>query len=80
MNTNWTSPVWLDWAIRGNSSNPGDTPSCKQAAKTGQYACASAHSDCVNSTNGPGYNCKCSKGYEGNAYVIDGCTSKFPCF
>ncbi|XP_044436064.1 wall-associated receptor kinase 2-like [Triticum aestivum] len=75
MNTNRTMPVWLDWAIRVNDSISDDILSCKQAAKTGQDACASAHSGCVNSTNGPGYNCKCSKGYEGNAYVVDGCTS-----
>ncbi|VAH00429.1 unnamed protein product [Triticum turgidum subsp. durum] len=75
MNTHQIMPVWLDWAIRVNDSISEDILSCKQAAKTGQDACASAHSDCVNSTNGPGYNCKCSKGYEGNAYVDDGCIS-----
>ncbi|XBJ21721.1 hypothetical protein VPH35_000227 [Triticum aestivum] len=88
MNTNQIMPVWLDWAIRVNDSISEDILSCKQAAKTGQYACASAHSDCVNSTNGPGYNCKCSKGYEGNAYVDDGCINidecadpaKYPCY
>ncbi|XP_048565392.1 wall-associated receptor kinase 2-like [Triticum urartu] len=82
MDTNRTSPVWLDWAIRG------DVLSCTQAAKTGQSACVSAHSDCVDSTNGPGYNCKCSKGYDGNAYLADGCTNidecahpvKYPCY
>nr|XP_045086272.1 wall-associated receptor kinase 2 [Aegilops tauschii subsp. strangulata] len=75
MNTKRTSPVWLDWAIRGNSSISGDIPSCKQASKTDQYACVSTHSDCVDSTNGPGYNCKCSSGYQGDAYLPNGCTS-----
>ncbi|KAM3405920.1 hypothetical protein ACQJBY_000140 [Aegilops geniculata] len=75
MDTKRSSPVWLDWAIRGNSSISGDIPSCKQAAKTDQYACVSAHSDCVDSINGPGYNCKCSNGYEGDAYLPNGCTS-----
>ncbi|KAI5020963.1 hypothetical protein ZWY2020_054373 [Hordeum vulgare] len=86
MDTNRTSPVWLDWAIRGNGDN--DTHLCKQAAAaTDQYACVSAHSDCIDSTNGPGYNCKCSKGYKGNAYIVQGCTNidecadpgKYPC-
>ncbi|XP_048548881.1 wall-associated receptor kinase 2-like [Triticum urartu] len=85
MDTKRTSPVWLDWAIRGN----GDSIlSCKQAAKTDQYACVSAHSDCVDSINGPGYNCKCSNGYEGDAYLPNGCTNidecadpaKYPCY
>ncbi|XP_044978765.1 wall-associated receptor kinase 2-like [Hordeum vulgare subsp. vulgare] len=86
MDTNRTSPVWLDWAIRGNGDN--DTHLCKQAAAaTDQYACVSAHSDCIDSANGPGYNCKCSKGYKGNAYIVQGCTNidecadpgKYPC-
>ncbi|VAH00455.1 unnamed protein product [Triticum turgidum subsp. durum] len=85
MDTKRTSPVWLDWAIRGN----GDSIlSCKQAAKTDQYACVSAHSDCVDSINGPGYNCKCSNGYEGDPYLPNGCTNidecadpaKYPCY
>ncbi|XP_037474462.1 wall-associated receptor kinase 2-like [Triticum dicoccoides] len=91
MDTNRTSPVWLDWAIRGNGSvdiTAGDVLSCTQAPKTGQYACVSAYSDCVDSTNGPGYNCKCSEGYEGHAYLADGCTNidecahpaKYPCY
>ncbi|XP_073362693.1 wall-associated receptor kinase 2 [Aegilops tauschii subsp. strangulata] len=79
MNTKRTSPVWLDWAIRGNSSISGDIPSCKQASKTDQYACVSTHSDCVDSTNGPGYNCKCSSGYQGDAYLPNGCTNINEC-
>ncbi|KAM3405916.1 hypothetical protein ACQJBY_000135 [Aegilops geniculata] len=75
MDTKRTSPVWMDWAIRGNGSISGDIPSCKQAAKMDQYACVSTHSECVDSTNGPGYNCKCSTGYQGDAYLPNGCTS-----
>ncbi|XBJ13612.1 hypothetical protein VPH35_005761 [Triticum aestivum] len=51
MDTNRTTLVWLDWAICGNGSVSGDILSCKQAAKTDQYACVSTHSECVDSTN-----------------------------
>ncbi|KAK1605475.1 hypothetical protein QYE76_029148 [Lolium multiflorum] len=74
---NRTSLVWLDWAIRDNVTVSGDILSCTEAAKTTtpKYACVSDHSKCVNSINGPGYSCSCYDGYEGNAYVVNGCTS-----
>lgn len=41
----------------------------------------------VNATNGPGYNCRCSRGYQGNSYLVNGCSNidecadpaKYPC-
>jgi hypothetical protein len=61
-----TVPVVLDWAV-GNET-------CPDAKKNStSYACKAENSECYNSTNGPGYLCKCHSGYEGNPYVIDGC-------
>ncbi|CAD5189328.1 unnamed protein product [Musa acuminata subsp. malaccensis] len=79
---NYGVPVVLDWAIRNQSS-------CRAAkAHPDTYACRSAHSDCFNSTNGPGYLCKCSQGYTGNPYLEGGCQDidecelpqLYPCF
>ena len=64
-------PLVVDWAIRNNGTcHPGG----------GGDACVSAHSNCFNATNGPGYFCNCSKGYTGNPYVPNGCKSKSICF
>ncbi|KAB8089426.1 hypothetical protein EE612_014357 [Oryza sativa] len=60
-------PVVLDWAIR-------EVGSCEAAMRNkADYACRSANSDCVDSTEGEGYRCNCSRGYEGNPYLDGGC-------
>jgi hypothetical protein len=73
-------PLLLDWAIRDEST--GDSSlSCANAASMPEhaYTCVSDNSECFNSTNGPGYICNCTKGYEGNPYLHKGCTSKLLC-
>jgi hypothetical protein len=59
-------PLLLDWVV-GNGS-------CSEAIKMGsQYACQAMNSEFFNVSNGPGYLCNCSKGYEGNPYLQGGC-------
>ncbi|XP_042492875.1 uncharacterized protein LOC122072579 [Macadamia integrifolia] len=62
---NLTIPVVMDWAI-GNQT-------CEEAVRdTQSYACG-PNSYCSNFTNGPGYQCFCKSGFEGNAYHPQGC-------
>ncbi|WOL15940.1 wall-associated receptor kinase 2-like isoform X2 [Canna indica] len=59
-------PTVLDWAI-GNRT-------CEEARRNlTSYACVDKNSECLDSTNGRGYCCKCSRGYEGNPYLSNGC-------
>ncbi|KAL8159705.1 hypothetical protein V2J09_001242 [Rumex salicifolius] len=58
-------PVILDWSI-GNQT-------CEEAIKDPtSYACKE-NSHCLVSDNGPGYRCNCNHGYEGSAYLPNGC-------
>lgn len=53
-------PVVLDWAIIR------DAPSCAAARRDpATYACRSAHSVCLESSNGPGYTCNCTRRVRG---------------
>lgn len=53
-------PVVLEWSIDGGS--------CEEANQTTSYACRE-NTYCYNSSNGIGYRCNCSKGFEGNPYL-----------
>ncbi|XP_044967808.1 wall-associated receptor kinase 2-like [Hordeum vulgare subsp. vulgare] len=70
--------VVLEWSIDGGS--------CEEANRSASYACKE-NSYCYNSSNGIGYRCNCTEGFEGNPYLqgpggcqdIDECSTGKPC-
>ncbi|RCV31563.1 hypothetical protein SETIT_6G188400v2 [Setaria italica] len=79
--TGGKAPLVLDWVVGKGT--------CREAERNATaYMCVSGNSECVDSRNGPGYLCNCSRGYDGNPYVPDGCQDvnecddtrfKYPC-
>lgn len=66
----FAAPVVFDWAVR----NVGNCSAAK--LNMTDYACRSRDSECVPSSNGAGYRCNCSQGYEGNPYLDGGCRGR----
>ncbi|KAK1265877.1 Wall-associated receptor kinase 2 [Acorus gramineus] len=64
-NSNKKAPVVLDWVISKQT--------CIEARRASDYACVSQNSECYDATNGVGYRCNCSAGYQGNPYLHGGC-------
>ncbi|KAK1553839.1 hypothetical protein Q3G72_004290 [Acer saccharum] len=62
-------PVRLTWVVGRNSciENQRTNGSAKSS-----YACTQ-NTDCIDNVNGYGYHCSCSQGYQGNAYLPNGC-------
>lgn len=55
-------PLVLDWSV--------GTETCAEAKKnSSSFACRALNSVCINATNGSGYRCNCSPGYQGNPYL-----------
>ncbi|KAL9159309.1 hypothetical protein ABFS82_08G125400 [Erythranthe guttata] len=63
-NQRYHVPLMYEWAV-GNTS-------CSKATGRVDYACGQ-NTECIDYKPGMSYRCKCSKGYRGNPYLLQGC-------
>ncbi|BAT82170.1 hypothetical protein VIGAN_03213700 [Vigna angularis var. angularis] len=59
------TPLVMDWSVGSDT--------CEASMHRADYACKSPYSECENSPFAYGYRCKCKPGFQGNAYLLDGC-------
>lgn len=63
-------PLVLDWVV-------GEETCVEAKRNLSSYACQAANSNCSDASNGSGYLCSCSQGYDGNPYVKGGCQGQY---